>query len=179
MRDSTGVRKLGVAGLVLVLACCATPAPDGVDLGDVETIPASTGSQGDRAEHPVGSTTSTSTGPGGAVHPSTTRPAEPDDRPPTESSDQISDETVPADLVEAVRADAASRTGVDVGSVRVVSAQAVTYPDSSLGCPRPGEAYLQVITPGYRVVVAVEETTLDYRADTRGRFRLCEAGTVP
>ncbi|GIU91246.1 MAG: hypothetical protein KatS3mg011_0152 [Acidimicrobiia bacterium] len=180
MRDPIGVRKLGVAGLVLVLACCATPTPDDVDLGDLGTTPASAGSQGGGAEHPVGSTTSTSTTvQDGAVHPSITRPSEADDRPPTQSSDQTSDEAVPADLIEAIRVDAAARSGVDVASVRVISTQAMIYPDSSLGCPRPGETYLQVITPGYRVVVSAGDATLDYRADTRGRFRLCEAGTVP
>jgi hypothetical protein len=29
--------------------------------------------------------------------------------------------------------------------------QAVNWPDSSLGCPLPGQSYLQVITPGYLV----------------------------
>ncbi|MEK8024035.1 MAG: hypothetical protein AAB229_09535 [Candidatus Hydrogenedentota bacterium] len=35
--------------------------------------------------------------------------------------------------------------------VEVLSAEAVDWPDSSLGLPEPGMMYAQVITPGHRV----------------------------
>ena len=41
--------------------------------------------------------------------------------------------------------------GVDPSLLTVTSAEPVTWPDSSLGCPQPGIQYLQVLTPGYRV----------------------------
>lgn len=42
---------------------------------------------------------------------------------------------------------------VDVSAIRVVSTDAVTWPDGSLGCPQPGQMYVQVLTDGYRVVL--------------------------
>jgi hypothetical protein len=40
--------------------------------------------------------------------------------------------------------------------LRVISIEAVQWPDSSLGCPRPGMAYAQVITPGYRIQLELD-----------------------
>jgi hypothetical protein len=51
-----------------------------------------------------------------------------------------------------VRALAFLRTaGVDPSLLTVTSAEPVTWPDSSLGCPQPGIQYLQMLTPGYRI----------------------------
>ena len=38
--------------------------------------------------------------------------------------------------------------------ISVVRFEPHEWPDSSLGCPQPGRTYLQVITPGYRVILA-------------------------
>ena len=56
----------------------------------------------------------------------------------------------------------------------MVSAQAVEWPDGSLGCPQPGMAYLQVITPGYKLVLAAGGQEYSYHAATEGEFFLCE-----
>lgn len=37
--------------------------------------------------------------------------------------------------------------------VSVISIKPVNWPDSSVGCPQPGQAYAQVITPGHRIVL--------------------------
>jgi len=84
---------------------------------------------------------------------------------------------VPAELLEAVRADLAGRVGADVAP-RLVSTDAVTWPDGSLGCPEPGKLYRQVLTPGYRVVFEADGETWDYRLTKSGRFKLCELGGV-
>jgi len=38
-------------------------------------------------------------------------------------------------------------------SVQVVSVEAVDWSDSSLGCPKAGMMYAQVITPGHKIVL--------------------------
>lgn len=81
----------------------------------------------------------------------------------------------PADLLNQILADAAQRSGVDVASIVVERDQAVEWNDGSLGCPRPDMVYLQVITPGYHVVLQAGGSSYDYRADERGRFLLCES----
>ncbi len=54
---------------------------------------------------------------------------------------------------------------------RVVSTEARDFPDASLGCPQPGMAYAQVITPGYRVFVEADGRRFDVRvAGNHGRI---------
>ncbi len=33
----------------------------------------------------------------------------------------------------------------------VTDVRPITWPDSSLGCPRPGTMYMQMLTPGYQI----------------------------
>ena len=69
-------------------------------------------------------------------------------------------------------ADAAARTGVAPGTVRVVRVESREWPNSGLGCPKPGTAYAQVITPGYLIVLEAGGQTLEYHTD-RARAELC------
>jgi hypothetical protein len=46
--------------------------------------------------------------------------------------------------------------GLAADLVEVQSTTPVDWPDSSLGCPREGELYAQVITPGYRISLQVD-----------------------
>jgi len=57
----------------------------------------------------------------------------------------------------------------------VLSVDRVQFRDSSLGCPQEGQMYLQVITPGYQVLLRVEGETYDYRISEQRVF-LCPAG---
>lgn len=92
---------------------------------------------------------------------------------PAPSAAPVSGE-VPADLLAKILADAAQRSGADPASIVVQKGEAVEWNDSSLGCPQPGVAYMQVITPGYHVVLQAGPATYDYRASTRGYFMLCQ-----
>jgi hypothetical protein len=48
------------------------------------------------------------------------------------------------------------------------------WPDSSLGCPRPGQMYSQIVTPGYLIVITHSSGMhLEYHADTKGHVVLC------
>ena len=73
---------------------------------------------------------------------------------------------------------AAEYTGATPENIAIISVVAVEFSDSSLGCPSPDMAYLQVITPGHKVVVEVSQDasssqTLDVRVS--GGFGLvCE-----
>lgn len=80
-------------------------------------------------------------------------------------------------VVETVLADASKQTGLDRESLEVLGAEAVTWPDGSLGCPKPGMMYTQALVPGYRVQIRAGERVLDYHASQRGYFVLCPAQT--
>jgi len=79
-------------------------------------------------------------------------------------------------VVEMVLADASKQTGLDRESLEVLSAVSVTWPDGSLGCPKPGMMYTQALVPGYRVQIRAGERVLDYHASQRGYFVLCPTG---
>jgi hypothetical protein len=80
---------------------------------------------------------------------------------------------VPGQLFGRLLADAAERAGVDKSAVSVISSQAVTWADGSLGCPEPGKAYTQALVPGYRVILEAGGSQYDYHTARSGGFVLC------
>ena len=60
---------------------------------------------------------------------------------------------VPQEILNAILADAADRSGAALAAIEVVTAEQVTWPDGSLGCPEPGQSYTQALVDGYQVVV--------------------------
>jgi hypothetical protein len=71
---------------------------------------------------------------------------------------------------------AAVHSGVPVRQLTALSAQAVTWPDGSLGCPQAGRLYTQALVPGYRIRLNAAGTPLDYHASEHGAMTLCPAG---
>ena len=74
----------------------------------------------------------------------------------------------PAEMIEAALADAANRSTTAKAEITVVSAEAVTWPDGSLGCPQPGMMYTQALVSGYRIVLRAGDTVLNYHSAARG-----------
>lgn len=113
--------------------------------------------------------------------PETTATAPRDRRPPPgslpepvpPSEDHATTGEVPGDLLDSVLADLTARTGIPAEQITVAGGEAVVWPDGSLGCPVPGEAYTQAEVPGYRILLEAGEGTFDYRAAKTGWFRLC------
>lgn len=81
--------------------------------------------------------------------------------------------SLPAAITDPVFAAIAGLAGVPIDQVMLVSAEAVTFPDGSLGCPEPGMAYTQAVVDGYRIVATAAGTTYDYRGSGPGTFRRC------
>jgi hypothetical protein len=63
---------------------------------------------------------------------------------------------------------------VSPSDLHVEQVEARQWSDASLGCPRQGVLYAQVLTPGYVVVIAGAGKQLEYHADERGRVVLCQ-----
>lgn len=80
---------------------------------------------------------------------------------------------LPAEIVDPLLDDAATRSGVPRDQLVVARAEPVTWPDGGLGCPEPGMMYIQVLVDGYWVVIQTGKQELDYRGTDRGGFRLC------
>jgi hypothetical protein len=87
---------------------------------------------------------------------------------------------VPAATLDQLRAELATQKGLAAEDVKVISAEAVNWPNGALGCPRPGAMYTQAIVPGYRVVLDAGGERFAYHASKKGQFKLCtsRAGTL-
>jgi hypothetical protein len=90
---------------------------------------------------------------------------------------QLDSEMVPPDpldgMIGTAREAAAQLVGVPAEQVTVASLEAVEWSDGSLGCPEAGMAYIQVIVPGYRLVLDAAGAVLEYHTDTRGSVTYC------
>lgn len=94
-------------------------------------------------------------------------------RCPAESDEGEFGEAQP--LVDKAVADLAGRLNIGADQVTVVSVVQKDWPDSSIGCPKAGTAYLTVITPGYQITLQAAGKQYDYHADSRqGTVILCE-----
>ena len=81
----------------------------------------------------------------------------------------------PPGVVAAAMAVVAEATGADMSTATIVEAEAVEWSDGALGCPEPDLMYIQVITPGYRIVIDVGGEEYDVRTIDDGSVaRLCD-----
>ena len=107
--------------------------------------------------------------------PASEEPASPEPETANPTS-EITPTPDPAALQVAVRArnDLATKLGIRVDDITISSAQAVTWPDSSLGCPQEGMAYTQVLTPGYLILLETGGKTYEYHASRDSFVIFCE-----
>jgi len=68
----------------------------------------------------------------------------------------------------------ARELGIQPSEVIFVQGSPVEWNDSSLGCPKPDQAYLQVITPGYRFTLQARGQSYEYHTDLGRRAVRCE-----
>lgn len=68
-------------------------------------------------------------------------------------------------------ADLAAHLSIAVDAITVVSVEEVEWNDASLGCPKPGMMYAQVITPGHRIVLEVDGKIYEYHTGGGGIVR--------
>ncbi len=118
---------------------------------------------------------------GACASPPATNPATeaedavPIEAPPTQHT-PVLEPVIPPEmerLVTAAKEDLAGRIGVGVDDLEVLHFETVTWSDSSLGCPQPGMAYLQVLVDGFRLVLFHADTAYSYHGTDSG-FVLCE-----
>ena len=150
-----------MAGALLVTSC-----------GSSEGGQARPGDQGESTTSPSETTSRspTQTPPTTSLAPGVPSPTLSLPLPPPPSGSQAD---APPALLDRVRADAAQRAGVAPSDVQVVSSSAQTWSDGSLGCPKPGESYIQVMVDGFQIIVSAGGRTYDYRT-SQNSIRLCE-----
>ncbi len=159
MQLPTDLLRLALPGIVGVLAAAVIASAD---------LRHSSGSDGlSQDSENSGSTTALhGVGTGPQVTPAQVTPAA--------TSQPETDEAVRAAVI-----DLAERLGVDRSAVMVLSVENVTWPNSSLGCPEPGMAYMQVLTPGQRISLEVDGRVYEYHGGRGGAPRYCENPEPP
>ena len=83
------------------------------------------------------------------------------------------------DLQSRARAVLAARLSVPAESLTLIKDEAVQWPDASLGCPREGMMYAQVITPGHRMTFRYNDDTYEVHTAAAGSSMepvSCEGG---
>src|SRR5438477_4475897 len=78
----------------------------------------------------------------------------------------------PQPATEAALQDAAAHLGVGSAALRVDQVEPREWGDSSLGCPRPGQLYSQIVTPGFLILISGAGKQLEYHSDARARVVL-------
>ena len=76
-------------------------------------------------------------------------------------------------MISIATADLASRFSLDLKDVRFLSIESQLWPDTALGCPRPGEVYAQQTVPGYRLRLEANGQEYVYHTDTDKTVILC------
>lgn len=79
------------------------------------------------------------------------------------------------DMINLAVKQLATDIGVPEGQIQVISYAQTEWPDSSLGCPKPGMSYLTVITPGYRVLLKAADKQYEYHTNLKGMVIRCPA----
>jgi hypothetical protein len=76
-------------------------------------------------------------------------------------------------IIKQVKEDLAQRLTIDPGQIELVEVSSVTWPDGSLGCGKPGIEYLQVLIPGYKILLTADGQIYTYHTDTANQIILC------
>lgn len=77
-------------------------------------------------------------------------------------------------VVELARQDLSKHLAAKVAAIDLVSAERVTWRDSSAGCPEPDRMYMQVLTEGARIVLTVSGREYRYHQVTESPPFRCE-----
>lgn len=72
-----------------------------------------------------------------------------------------------------VKHDLNQQAGIEPEKIKVLSVESVEWPDGSLGCGKPGTEYLQVVTPGFLIVLEANDQAYTYHTDMSSQVILC------
>ncbi|MEW6401056.1 MAG: hypothetical protein AB1649_04610 [Chloroflexota bacterium] len=97
---------------------------------------------------------------------------------------QVTQPPTPSDpglqgLLEQAKMDLAQRLFISITEITLVEITSVEWSDSSLDCPQPGMSYLQVITPGYRILLEANGSAYEYHSNGTAHVVYCENSSPP
>jgi hypothetical protein len=107
----------------------------------------------------------------------TTIPAETPTSAPTQEAGEESMMRTNDEVAALAQTDLAERLGIPVDQVSVQEVRAVTWPDTSLGCPQPDMVYAQVTQPGLLIALNAGGQVYLYHSGAAQEPFLCGDGT--
>lgn len=160
-KNRVSVCRLAIllAVIVLLVAACTTPQTE---------EPPATGSGRSAIATPIlEGERSAQESPMATVEAPSSRGAEP--MPTSDARERLIERAI-----EEVR----EEVNAAASDVRVASVEQVEWRDASLGCPKPGQMYAQVITPGYKIVLEANGNTYEFHTGLNGEGPLvrCDGG---
>jgi len=169
----------GAVLLLLVVACQPTVSPAEIQPSATHTLtaPAATPSPMVPPATVPPATAAQADPPTEEATPEATLPLE--GLKPTPAGADVAIPPTAASAVAAAKANLADSLSVAGEEILVTSIEAVEWSDSSLGCPRPGMMYLQVITPGFRVILQAQGQAYEYHTDQGRNAVLCDGKSAP
>lgn len=104
------------------------------------------------------------------------RPVSPTEGEATEMSQPLptSSNFISQSLIEGAKDDLALRLSIPINQISLIEATEVEWSDSSMDCPQPGMEYLQVITPGYRILLGFSGNVYEYHSNRDTYVIYCE-----
>jgi hypothetical protein len=86
--------------------------------------------------------------------------------------------SVPSTIVTQAKSALADHLGVVSDTLTLTTAEARDWSDGAMGCPEPDTSYIQVIIPGYLLIVRDEagERYAIHTSDTADPLILCQDG---
>jgi hypothetical protein len=82
-------------------------------------------------------------------------------------------------VAAAVQQAAAAQLNLSAEQIKVISVEAVEWPDGCLGVQRPEVMCIQVITPGFRVIVEADGQPYEYHTNQSGSAVVLASGAEP
>ena len=99
--------------------------------------------------------------------------------PEEESISLLPDNQEHRALVGVAMSDLAARLEVPLEEIGFLGIRLVTWPDASLGCPRPGMNYTQATREGYQIYLRSGGRRYAYHSGLAGPSFFCERPTLP
>jgi hypothetical protein len=82
-------------------------------------------------------------------------------------------------LIDLAKADLAGRLSIGTAQINFTEVSQVTWPDAGLGCQPSGSYSAQVLTPGYRIMLAYGNQVFEYHTNTTTFFIYCKIPSLP
>jgi len=121
--------------------------------------------------------------PAAATETSMPRQLIPQTLPPTDGISDGSEDVLPSSpnanvppVAQIAVKHLAEKLQINTDQIQITEVEAVTWPDSSLGCPQPNGMYLQVVTPGFKLTLEANGNSYPYHTDSGEAVVFCGSG---